>query len=198
MSDKKDWSEKAQEIKEEAKNTASQVVDRARDAADNAKAKIENAAHDARNKLPSTSSNATSSAGSSSSQTTSTSSSSGNTYRYDYSILDYLAAPRNQDELNHKYSVLRRTMFSDNIEKPEADSVSLRESVNKFREGLSETRNNIINGTSLQVRYYGAIPLILAPLVLFKRRRLRKVFYSTLLTSYFILPEPARAILDAK
>ena len=118
--------------------------------------------------------------------------------RYDYQPWEFLLPPGTQEELTHKYSVLRRTMMGDNIEKPDPESMSLREGFRYLKSNVNDARDNIQKGTSLQVRYYAAIPLILSPIVLFKRRKLRKCFYSYVLTSYFLLQEPFRAILDAK
>ena len=118
--------------------------------------------------------------------------------RYDYSPWEYFLPPESQDDLNHKYSILRRTLMGDNVEKADPESLSLREFIDSGKKSINDARVNIQEGTSLQVRYYASIPLILSPLLLFKRRRPRKMLYSYLLTSYFLVPEPFRAIMNAK
>ena len=118
--------------------------------------------------------------------------------RFDYQPWEYFLAPKDQAELTHKYSVLRRSVTQEDVQKSEEGSTSLRESINCVRDTIRSTRTNIQSGTSLQVRYYGAIPLILSPLLLFRSKRPRRILSMYGLTSYFVLPEPIRAILDAK
>ena len=48
--------------------------------------------------------------------------------RYDYQPWEYFLAPKTQEEITHKYSILRRTVLSDKIEKPDPESMSIKDS----------------------------------------------------------------------
>ena len=118
--------------------------------------------------------------------------------RYDYGVLDFIYPPDSQEELTHKYSVLRRTLIGDNIQKPDSDSKSLREYVQCFRDGVKDSRDSIQKGTGLNIRYMLTPILSLLPLLIFKRRRPRRILYSYAMFSYFLCPEPWRALYNAK
>ena len=89
-------------------------------------------------------------------------------------------------------------MFSERLESADPESMSLNDGISYIRQGIKDARHSIQDSTSLQIRYYAALPLILAPLLVFRKRRVRKLFYSYALVSYFVVPEPIRAILNAK
>ncbi len=121
-----------------------------------------------------------------------------NSLRYDYGVLDYLYPPRDEAELTHKYSVLRRTALGENVTKGDKDAKSLRDLVSCFRNSIKETREGLQTGTGLNIRYLLTPAISLLPLLVFKRRRPRKIIYTYALTSYLILPEPWRALYNAK
>ena len=126
------------------------------------------------------------------------SSAGGSSSGFDYQPWDYFIAPKTQEELTNKYSILRRSIFSEDVREPVPESKSIREYISTSHRAVQDVRDIIQTSASLQMRYYAALPFILSPILLFRRRKLRKVFYSFMLTNYFLLPEVSRAIIDAK
>ena len=109
--------EKSSEKIEEATNKASEHTDMSKS---DAKSKVENTLGDLKNTAESK-----------------LESSKKSRMRYDYSAWEYFLPPESQDDLNHKYSILRRTLLGDNVEKADPESLSLREYVDSGKKSIN-------------------------------------------------------------
>ena len=181
MGEKKDFAEKVEEVKKEIEDEASKIADAAHQTIDDIKGKfspmvyfkpffsLDALGHKKEEKL-----------------------------RYDYSPLEYFYPPKDEADLTHKYSIIRRTILGEDTTKPSKDFKSLAEYVNCARKSISDTRESFQKGTGLNIRYYLTPVISLLPLLIFSRRRPRKIFYTYAFTSWLICPEPWRAFYNAK
>ena len=117
---------------------------------------------------------------------------------YDFGFLDYIYPPKDEAELTQKYSALRRNLLGEDVTNGDKGAQSLRDYVQCARNSIKETREGLQNGTGLNIRFLLTPAISLLPLLVFRRRRPRKIFYTYALTSYFLCPEPWRAIYNAK
>ncbi|CAI2380794.1 unnamed protein product [Moneuplotes crassus] len=168
MSDKKDLAQKVKELKEEAHTEAVKAADQAKAALQNLTEK-HGSNHQEKSDL-----------------------------RFDYGILDYLYPPKTEEELTHKYSVLRRNMMGENVTSASKESKSLSDLVHGVRKSIRDTREGLQNGTGLNIRFILTPIISLLPLFIFSSRRPRRVFYTYTFMSYLLCPEPWRAIYNAK
>ena len=89
-------------------------------------------------------------------------------------------------------------MLGEDLKQPSKDFGSIAEYVNCARKSIADTRESFQKGTGLNIRFYLTPLISLLPILIFSKRRPRKVFYTYAFASYVLCPEPWRAWYHAK
>ena len=114
-----------------------------------------------------------------------------------YQPWEYFVAPSNPMEYMHRFNILKRKIFNEDI-KGDPSTWCLRQYLGNAYQYILDIQKAIRDSASLQTRYYSTYAIMLSVLILARKRRIKKLWISYVATSIWIYPEHIAAVLNAK
>ena len=110
----------------------------------------------------------------------------------DYEWYEHFTAPSSYDEFKHRYGIMMRDIYKNFGLSSQDFPHGLHHYVNQANSQVQDLWSYFAT-YSFSMRYYGSYLALLLPIALFKRRRLRKVFWTYALYAYFVFPDDLKA-----